>query len=432
MSNSLAIAATTLTLRTLLDTQIPLRDTGLNGLQVTTLPPDLARKSVGESTAQLNIFLYQTSVNAAWRNQDLPTQHRPGESGRPPLALNLHYLLTAYGNVAADDEGVSHRVLGGAMSVLHDHPLLSREEIRSVLTDADLADQFERLRVTPLTLPMDEMSKLWTALQTSYRVSAGYEVTVLLIDSQRPGPSSLPVLRRGALDRGPNVTAARAPVLEEIRYARGQAAARLGEEVVVRCSALDLSKTTLRFSSTRLAKPLTLTPTAGDTPEEIKFQLPTMANVPPAMPTWVPGQYTLVALVGGVDEPKLVSNEIGFALAPTIGLTPAVVADPDDNTLRNVTLTIDSEPRCREGQRALLVFGDQPVDPRKPPPPQPPDPPPPPPDPTKVLVPTFDITGVTPGTYVARLRVDGVDSIPVTYGGDALPAFDPAQQVIVQ
>ncbi|MEP7043836.1 MAG: DUF4255 domain-containing protein [Dokdonella sp.] len=427
MSNSLAIAATTLTLRNLLQQEIPVRDGNLPSLNVTTLPPDMARKNVIEGGAQLNLFLYQTLVNAAWRNQDPPDRTRPGEVARPPLALNLHYLLTAYGD-QSDDEGMSHRVLGGAMSVLHDHPLLSRSEIRGVLANNDLADQFERLRVTPLTLPMDEMSKLWTALQTNYRVSAGYEVTVVLINSQLAGPASLPVLRRGSQDRGADVRAALAPSLTELRYPRGQVAARLGDDIVLRCSALDLATTMLRFSSPRIATPLLLAALAGDAPGEVKFKLAPAVAPPPAMPTWVPGLYTLAALVGAAGEPKLVSNELAFALAPTITLTPTISVSPGDPQTRDVTLAVDSAPACREGQGVLLVFGDRQVDAIRPPPTTPPVDP----DPTAVFAPEFLVKGVAPASrYVARLRVDGVDSIPVTYDGGGLPVFDLAQQVNV-
>ena len=427
MSNSLAIAATTLTLRNLLQQEIPARDGNLPSLNVTTLPPDMARKNVVEGGAQLNIFLYQTAVNAAWRNQDLPDRSRPGELGRPPLALNLHYLLTAYGD-QSDDEGISHRVLGGAMSVLHDHALLGRSEIRGVLANNDLADQFERLRVTPLTLPMDEMSKLWTALQTNYRVSAGYEVTVVLIDSVRANPAALPVLRRGSEDRGADVRGALAPQLLELRYPRGQSAARLGDVVVLRASPLDLPTTQLRFSSPRIAQPLMLAPLAGAVPGEVTFKLPTAAELPAAMPTWVPGLYTLAALVGAPSAAKLASNELAFALAPTTTWTPTVVASPGDPQTRDVTVAVACAPPCREGQSATLIFGDRQVPAVKPRPASPPlDP-----DPTKVFAPTFVATGVVPGgSYVARLRVDGVDSIPVGYDGDGLPVFDASQQVAV-
>jgi hypothetical protein len=173
MSNSLAIAAVTATLRELIKRGV--RDFLPNPDEnVTTKPLDQAR--TGNSTPdRINIFLYQTVLNAAWRNMDMPRQSRPGESGQPPLALNLHYLITAYG--AGDEETKSHRWLGRAMSVLHDHPLLGAEEIRNALPDdSELQAQIERVRITPQPLSLEDMSKLWTTFQTQYRISAAYQV----------------------------------------------------------------------------------------------------------------------------------------------------------------------------------------------------------------------------------------------------------------
>ena len=143
---------------------------------MTAQPLDRARGGV--STAQLNLFLYQTVPNGTWRNMDHPRQLRPGESGTPPLALNLHYVLTAYGRGESDNDAVSHRVMGGAMSVLHDHPLLGADEIKAALAGNDLYAQLERLRIVPQPMTLEEMSKLWTAFQTNYRLSSAYEVSV--------------------------------------------------------------------------------------------------------------------------------------------------------------------------------------------------------------------------------------------------------------
>jgi hypothetical protein len=79
MSNSLAIAAATATISSLLRVQVPLIDPDLADLVVTTEPLDLARKTI--RTTQLNLFLYHTTVNAAWRNRDKPLAVRPGETG---------------------------------------------------------------------------------------------------------------------------------------------------------------------------------------------------------------------------------------------------------------------------------------------------------------------------------------------------------------
>ncbi|HEY8011949.1 MAG TPA: DUF4255 domain-containing protein [Rudaea sp.] len=421
MSESTAIAATTTTLQHLLSGGIPSRDQSLPGLVVTTMPPDLARK--GHNSAQLNIFLYQTQVNAAWRNLDIPNQVRPGETATPPLALNLHYMLTAYGD-ENDDETVSHRVLGGAMSVLHDHPLLGRAEISSALAGSGLENQFERLRITPIVLLMDEMSKLWTALQSNYRLSAGYEVTVLLIDSTLPVKASLPVLKRSADDRGPVAVAGRAPSLDGIRYPRSQQAARLGDDIALTGSYLAVANTTVEFSSLRLPKPILLTPTVGDRTGEIKLHIPSLADDPNAMTNWVPGLYTVAVIVQQTSGPPLISNEIAFALAPTITRTPTTAAAGTINP------AITCTPRIAAGQRVLLLFGDGQTTPDSV------DQPPPAANAPSLA--KFTLNSVaknadgTAKTYTVRLRVDGIDSIPVILTGTPpLPAFDPAQQITI-
>ena len=203
MSNELAIATVTATLRNLIDRD--LRDELGSGI-VTTRPPDKARENV-EGSNQINLFLYQTQVNAHWRNSDIPTQVRPGETGRSPLALNLYYLMTAYGR---DNEDIfGHRLLGHAMRVLHDHSTLTPNNLRAAQEDSDLHDQIERVRITPVAMTLEEISKLWATFQTQYRISVAYEASVVLIDSQIPARTPLPVLVRGSNDRGiltqPNV-----------------------------------------------------------------------------------------------------------------------------------------------------------------------------------------------------------------------------------
>ena len=195
MSNVLAIAAASRTLRNLLQQRMPLLDTDLSDLEVTLQPPDLARKGI--SKAQLNVFLYQVVANAAWRNLDMPGRVRPGETAPPALALNLH-----------DLDAVSHRVLAAAMSTLHDCAVLDGNDIRNALPGNDLADQVERIRITPLPQSVDELSKLWTAFQTNYRVSSSYEATVVLIYIHLAPRAPLPVRRRGPQDRGVVATAA--------------------------------------------------------------------------------------------------------------------------------------------------------------------------------------------------------------------------------
>src|SRR6266540_559132 len=128
---------------------------------------------------------------------DPPSGH-DGDTAQPPLALDLHYLLTVYG--AGSDELLAHRILGRAMRVLHDHSVLDRQEIATALAGNDLGDQLERVRISHEPLTLDEMSKLWGSFQKEYRTSTAYTVSVVLIDSDRASRTPVPVLTRGEGD----------------------------------------------------------------------------------------------------------------------------------------------------------------------------------------------------------------------------------------
>lgn len=415
MSDARAIAATTATLRNLLLRGVPLLDPTLSDLEVTAQPLDLARRGV--TSAQLNLFLYETVVNGAWRNMDIPYQVRPGETSAPPLPLDLRYLITAFGREENDNEAVSHRVLGGALSLLHDHPVIGRDEIALALPDTGLEEQFERLRITQLPLSLDEMSKLWTAFQTQYRLSTAFEVTVALIHSRRPTRSVLPVLRRGTADRGAAVLAGGFPELREILPPRSQPAVRLGEDLVIRGERLTSGNATARFTHLRLDSSVSMPFAAGDRADEIRVHLADQTQDPNALSRWAPGFYAVALVVARPGLPPLASNARAFALAPRIVVTPTAA------TAGTITLTIRCEPRIVDGQGVSLLFGDrqaayETIDT--------------PADPTQPTTLTFVIPDVAAGIYTVRLRVDGVDSIPVVVTGTPpLPAFDPAQQVVV-
>src|SRR5687767_12379652 len=126
MSSALAIAAVTAVLRDLLHNGMIDHDlvTSIGDVAVTALPPDRIPIEGTDARSQLNLFLYQATPNQGWRNVGLPSRNSNGERAtNPPLALDLHYLLTAYGmkDFHADI------LVGYAMQLLHETPVLSRE-----------------------------------------------------------------------------------------------------------------------------------------------------------------------------------------------------------------------------------------------------------------------------------------------------------------
>lgn len=399
MSNALAIAAVTATLRNLIVNSVH----DLPNQNVTTKPLDKARTG-NSSPDQLNIFLYQTVLNAAWRNMDVPRQVRPGETGQPPLALNLHYLITAYGQ--GDDDTLSHRWLGKAMSALHDHPLLGAQEIQDALQESELQSQIERVRITPQPMSLEEMSKLWTAFQTQYRISAAYQVEVVLIESTRPARTPLPVLTRGKDDSGVSAQADLIPpfpTILDVQPQQKQPGARLNEPLTITGFHLDGDSVAVRFTTSRLSTPR-IEPATGNA-EQVVLTVP---NDPVNLPA---GFYTVAVRVRTAGQPDRFTNEWPLQIAPVISTIAPGTAPAGD-----VTLTLTCSPEVRPEQRASLLFGDREILAQ--------------PHPTQTGTLTFRITAAGTGKYFVRLRVDGVDSVFIDRQAEP-PSFDPTQKVTI-
>ena len=414
MSNSQAIASATATVRNLL----------INGLgipNVTVRALDLARKNLtGDS---VNLFLYQTSINAAWRNQDMPNKIKAGETGQPPLPLCLYYLITAYSG--DESEIKSQELLGKAMSILHDHPLLDADEIKATLTDvpdSDLYQQIERVRITPQPLSLEELSKLWAAFQTNYRLSAAYQLSVVLIESTRPTRSPLPVLTRGKDDRGVKSIVGGLPVLEELRVPlagtfdlttpptldaiqqiQTLSAAQLGDQIAligqnfngdsVQVVLQQQGKpqklaTTIVFASDSLV--IAKLPKATDLSDPENQQSPPVGDVFPA------GFYLVTVFITRGQDLASSSNALMLPIAPTISLSTTNAA------AGNIPLGITVAPKIQPEQRVVLLFRNSEIIASAINPP------------TNNL--NFTLNNVPAGgsgEYVVRLRVDGVDSIPL-------------------
>src|SRR5215472_4611265 len=316
MSNASIIGAVTGALVHILTNRFSI-DAHLAGVNVTSSPIDKARTGVNTNTNQLNVYLYQTLPSAAWRNLDQPGVVKPGEAGNPPLALNLYYLFTAFG--VDNNEILSQRILGTAMSVLHDRPLLDTADLKTALADGtDPGDQIERIRFTPQPLSLEEISKLWTALQTQYRLSTTYLATVALIDSQLPTRSPLPVLARGQKDRGVYTVPSPTPQLSDIVPAGSLPNVLLGTDVTLAGDNLTGGGISARFTNPLLPAPIEVTPSTNGTSALLIVHLATTPEDPGALAKWVPGIYTVSLVVRRPPLPPWVSNEMAFGLAPAI------------------------------------------------------------------------------------------------------------------
>jgi hypothetical protein len=406
VSNPLAIAATTLTLQAILQNGIVSDpdDTDLTDTTVTILPPDKARGNA--SANQLNLFLYQILPNAAWRNMNIPSQVMPGETGTPPLALTLHYLITAFGKDNDTTLPYGHHLLGKTMSILYDHALLGPDEIRAATSASfplsDLDKQIERVRITLQPLSLEEISKLWSGLVTQYRLSVGYEVSVMLIESTQPKKTPLPVLRRKVLSQAS--LAPPLPTLSQIQFPNSQTCARLGDTLVLTGNNLNGTNVAVVFNHPLWTATVTI-PAPGGTATQVSV------TIPPSPTIWPAGFYTVSLLVQRSGETyQRNTNQLSFALAPKITVAPATAAGP------TITYTVTCSPEVWMEQDAAFLLGDQDI--------------PAQPHPAQTPTLTFQAQNLSAGSYFVRLRIDGVDSLLVNRAVMP-PVFDPTQQVTV-
>lgn len=193
MSNALALAHVTQALALLIEANLPPDIDIAVKVEPRRPPVDPPLEPT------ITVFLYQVTPNTSQRNNDLPTRAPDGTlARRPAAALDLHYLISAYGEEA---ELVGQRLIGSVVRTLHEIPVLPRDIIelagqRPHLNGSDLADAVQRVRFTPTAMDVDETSKLWGMLhQTPYALSVVYQAVLVLIDGRETPVPAKPVER---------------------------------------------------------------------------------------------------------------------------------------------------------------------------------------------------------------------------------------------
>jgi hypothetical protein len=397
MSDYLAVGGVSAVLMSLLGTA--LTDGGPTTIlgsasAITNKAPDLITTGKDEA-AGVNLFLYYASINPALRNLNLPsTSASGGKLSNPPLAINLHYLVTAYGSHAFDAE----ILLAWAMKVFHDTPVVPRDIIQQALADllsvlpvppenkliaaSTLTSQVEHIRITPETLTTEEIYRLWTAFQAAYRPTTSYQVSVVVIQDTQSYTSNLPVQQRAVLAL-PLIS----PMIDAVTptmVAGGQTMTLNGSNflgdtaagtLVSFDSAAGIAAATVQGSCVRVVVPTTLT--AGTHNVRVTRTVTFPSSTRP--------------------HSGFASNPVPFQLIPVI--TPAVT--PPFKAKLGAPFTLTLSPAVEAIQQVVFYFGDQAV-----------------PVPARSLTGPPSQTQITvtvppalaTGTYPIRVEVDGAQS----------------------
>lgn len=131
-----------------------------------------------QAANKLSLWLFQINENPYLKNQNLlrtrvPNAVRPEPMAYPPLSLDLCYLVTPFTGAADADLNL----LGKTMQVFYDRSIVKVEEPND--------EVFEELRIVLTNMDLEEITRVWEALNEPYRLSVCYKVRVTSITSDR-------------------------------------------------------------------------------------------------------------------------------------------------------------------------------------------------------------------------------------------------------
>lgn len=171
--------------------------------------------SPGDSSGhnkRINLFLYRLLENPHLSNRDwLPKKGTVNQLVNPPLALNLFYLMTPFAPIDAQTGlADAHGLLGEAMRVIYENPILPQLYLETGLQEGEV-------KVTLLPLDLEQLSKIWTALNKDFRLSVAYEVSYVEVPAKQERPLPKRVAQIDLDVRAPY----RPPVLEAMSPVSG-------------------------------------------------------------------------------------------------------------------------------------------------------------------------------------------------------------------
>jgi hypothetical protein len=263
------------------------------------------------------------------------------------------------------------------------------------------------------------MYKLWMAFQTTYRPSAAYHVSVVLIENARPALDALPVLmigrpdaqgRPGGVAVNPDV-APRAPTLTGLTPpAMNGPVLRLDDSFELGGFQLADGAASVTLTNLLTSQTVALT-VANATDSAITAQMPPTGGAPAGLRCGP----CVIGVTVGFGAGARATNRLTAAVAPKI--VNMLAGGPAAATV----LTLACAPPVWSDQTISALVGGTEVFPDSWPGPS-----------TDTLTFTFDATPFTPPgpgpeTPWVRLRVDGVDSVLVDRSTDP-PRFDPTQK----
>ena len=129
---------------------------------------------------QLTLYLYQVGEDTQGAQSGYYQVSRDTERLRP-ARYNLRFLVTAHSKAPAQlKEADQYRMVGAALQVLRDHPIIDQAYL-----SGSLAEQNAQVHVVLEKTTQDQLLKIWNNTSTAYKLSFVVLLTGVEIDSRR-------------------------------------------------------------------------------------------------------------------------------------------------------------------------------------------------------------------------------------------------------
>jgi hypothetical protein len=127
----------------------------------------------------VSVWLYRIERDDQRLNAP-PTRPAPNRLTPTPLPLRLHYLVTPIVTIDPAfplvSPGREQEMLGKAMQLFYERPVLRGTDLRDTLTGSD-----ERISIRLEPMSLEEITRVWNALERPYQLSVSYEVTLAFV-----------------------------------------------------------------------------------------------------------------------------------------------------------------------------------------------------------------------------------------------------------
>ncbi len=145
----------------------------INNPNLISLESPAEHQANSSDPSLLSVYLYRVTEDPYLKNR-ISVEGNGGTVRKPPMALDLYYLITPLLKAPRDQQ----IVLGKILQVFYDHSTLEGPDlVGSLQTSGNV------VRAVFNTVPLQEVSWVWQALETPYRLSVTYTVRVTLLDS---------------------------------------------------------------------------------------------------------------------------------------------------------------------------------------------------------------------------------------------------------